>query len=290
MTRREKERKIKMFGMIGMSLLVIASLATATYAWFTKIVATVNTGTMTVVAPDEYSYYAYNGNDPNWDSAPNGTFGHDFVQITNENKASLTSFTDVYPGQSKIYCIEIASKNPEKTISLAINSFISNNSTKQGLAQKRYIEGETTEINIGSAIDITAMASPDGSGYYDNTLHTGWLVDTNPIGPLAGDVFNPTISKLSEGTQGSPVISLGENPITIFEEDGSQDEWASLYLFFRVYFSDATTTLYGEINTTDGYNVPKASGPREFVLDPTNGTSNCYAGLKFQLVNLTLNF
>ena len=289
MTRREKERKIKMFGMIGMSLLVIASLATATYAWFTKIVATVNTGTMTVEAPDEYSFYSYNGNiDGSFD--PTGTFADDFTMVTSSNKAAHTVFTNskaTYPGQSKIYCLYVDSRT--KAVSLKLNRFISNDSAKQGLSQARIDSDTDKRINIGQAIDITSMSSQDGTGYYNSSLETGWLVGVDPADGLTGDVFDPSIDVLNSGSYASPEIDLGSSPITIYEDTSTQSAWTKIYVFFRVYFSDATSTLYRE-TSVDQYNIPVTTGNRTFVADPTNGTSNCYAGLKFQLTALTFDF
>ena len=290
MTKRERERKIKMFGMIGMSILVISSLATATYAWFTKINVSASTGTLTVIAPDDYSYYSYKGNnDPS--HTPTGTFGDDFLKVTNENKEAETNFTGMYPGQSKIYCIEIASKTAGNDVSLVINSLISNNALKQGDTYKRTVSGTTTEINVGWAIDITSMASTDGSGYYEGN-DSDWLVVKNASGPLSGDIFNETnfpTSTLNSGSHANQIISLG-TPVSMFTANATQKAWTSIYIFYRVYFSDATTTLYGEINASGGYNVPVTDGNRVFQADAEGGTSNCYAGLTFQLKTLTLSF
>ena len=289
MTKRERERKIKMFGMIGMSLLTIASLATATYAWFTKIVATVNTGTMTVVAPDEYAFYSYIGNYTDLSHTPVGTFGDDFVEVNSDSKANETVFRGTYPGQSKVYCIKIAHRNPEKPVSLVLNKFISNNTTKEGSGLERVdANNEKKEINVGQAIDITSMSSEDGTGYYDAAHKSGWLVDTNAAAPLTGDVFDLGVDVLNEGSNPNQIIEL-DTPLSIYADTDEQDEWESIYLFFRIHFSDDTSTLYKEINL-DEYNMPVTTGQREFVKNPTEGNSNCYAGLTFQLVKLTLNF
>lgn len=292
MTKRERERKIKMFGMIGMSVLVISSLATATYAWFTKINVSASTGTMTVIAPDEYAFWSYKGNYTDPGHTPSGVFSNDFVEVTSSNKAAQTDFssTGAYPGQSKIYCIVIADRNPDKPVSLLLNSFISNNTTKQGGGLLPRVDANNGKkaINIGQAIDITSFSSEDGTGYYDAVNEEGWLVDTNDDAPLTGDVFNPSVDTLNSGSYANPLVTPA-TPITIYADTSAQNAWESEYLFFRVCFADDTSTLYRETNL-DAYNRPVTSGEREFVHDTTNGTSNCYSGLTFQLVNLTLNF
>ena len=289
MTKREKERKIKMIGLIGMSLLVISSLATATYAWFVQYPATVNTGTMTVLAPNEYSYYSYEGN---LDSAHElkGTFAQDFKKITSENIASETSFTGTYPGQSKVYCIHIANRNPENSVTLNLNKFMSNNSHDQGETYRRYIQGSSTEINIGWAIDITSMASQDGSGYStwieaDSTV--GDIFTTDPT--ATDDTVNFPNSVLNSNSKGSGSVITLASPVTIFSATTQQNNWSSIYVFYRVCFSDDEDTLFVEKNG-DQDNVIKTTGDREFVKDGTNGTSNCYAGLEFRLVELEMTF
>ncbi len=290
MTKRERERKITMFGMIGMSILLIGSLATASYAWFVRYPATVNSNEMTVVAPDDYSYYSYNGNVP-WNDSPNGNFEHDFTRITNSNKSSLTSFSDFYPGQSKIYCLYAASRTVGNNLSLVLNSFISNNSTKEGLTQKRYLKDTDTEINVGWAIDITSMASSDGTGYYDSeNPTTSWLAITNPSGSLTGDVFNETNVPTSTLNGADTTITLA-SPLTIFQGTTEQKNWTSAYIFYRVHLSNASTVLYSEYNTTDGTNIPPSTGNRQFYQNETDPrTSNCYAGLTFALSTMTLEF
>ena len=287
MTRRERERKIKMFGMIGMSILVIGSLATATYAWFVQRHATINTNTMTIVAPDEYSFYSYVGNkDPH---TPTGSFEEDFIEVISTNKEAQTTFSGTYPGQSKIYCIKIASRNPEKPVSLTLDKLISNNVSKEGGTDLRVdANNGKKEINIGQAIDITSMSSEDGTGYYNSGTNSGWLVDVNEDEPLDGDVFDLSVDKLNEGTHANQTITLS-TPLTIYSDTDAQDTWESIYVFFRVCFADDTSTLYREINLNE-YNMPINAAERQFVKDASTGTSNCYAGLTFQLLQLTLDF
>ena len=298
MTRRERERKIKMFGMIGMSILVIGSLATASYAWFVHVPATVTSNSLTIVAPDDYSYYGYKGNTDS-SFVPNGTFEHDFEHITPSTYSAMTSFTGVYPGQSKVYCILIASKAAGNAVTLKLNKFVSNNSTKQGLSQKRYIKDTSTEINIGWAIDMTSMASQDGTGYYDaEHSSTSWLTTKNAASALTGDKFNPADSVLQSGTVGNTTITLDPEsvdpnwrPISVFSSDNGEEDWASIYLFYRVCFSDATSTLYTEYNNVDGINIPPKAGDRNFYrADGVEATSNCYSGLTFELKEMELKF
>ena len=289
MTKRERERKIKMFGMIGMSVLVISSLATATYAWFTKINVTASTGIMTIIAPNEYSYYSYEGNT---DSAHplSGTFKDDFKKIDADNIAAETSFTGTYPGQSKVYCIKISTRNPANSVSLVINKFISNNSADQGETYRRYIKNTTTEINMGWAIDITSMASEDGTGYSTWINADSTLGDIFTTDPTATDnTVNFPNSILNSNSKGTGKVITLNSPVSIFEATTEQNAWSSIYVFYRVCFSDGEDTLFTEKNG-DQDNVIKINGNREFVKDGTNGTSNCYAGLTFRLVELEMTF
>ena len=143
------------------------------------------------------------------------------------------------------------------------------------------------------------MASQDGTGYYNpEQSATSWLTSKNASSPLTGDKFNPHDDVLQSGTADNQTIVLDpENedpkwhPISVFSSENGEANWTSAYLFYRVCFSDATSTLYTEYNNTDGINVPPKTGDREFYkMEGHEATSNCYSGLKFEIKEMELSF
>ena len=302
-----RKTKLSLIATIAVGLLAISTAGVSTYAWFRSaanatVTAQSTSTTITASKPDEYTFYAFKGNriyDYNNDGDPddftaNGTFSHDFHAITSSNASALTDYSTIgfYPTKSLIYCLGISGHVSGVDVTLNISSMISNNAIKQTSgAQHRYVTGGTTEINIGWAIDIYTMASQDGSGYFSSWYNVAQS-DSNDKFRTSNQTGSTLVSQavLNQGSYASQTIDVSASPINLFTANSTQKTWSTIYIFYRILFSNAGNTLYTEQNATDGNDIPKTAGNREFTANSSTGTSNCYAGLKFQLINLDLSW
>ena len=279
MTKRERERKIKMFGMIGMSVLVISSLATATYAWFTKINVTASTGIMTVSTIEQttWQFYAYNGN-LDEDYVQEGTFADDFTEITDSNKSTLATTDGLFAGDAVIFCIKVTELgSPTYNIKLNLTGLVSNTVAQQkgnSYSRKARKNSVVREVNVGWAMDIYTMG--------------GSSADTYTSGVWSSDKFDYNFEDGSSIT-----VDSGANKIELYNGAAVTPVSSTYYIFYQVYFSDDVTTHFTE-KTNNTYDAdadyPRTdSTARFFDYDEVGGNSNCFAALTFQLTNLELD-
>ena len=301
-----RRARASLIASVVIGLLAVTTAGVSTYAWYQvnsdAVVATQNTSTtITAAKPDEYAFYAYRYNASSSygtvtnHGASTSDFETDFTTITSSNVSTLTSLSGLNPGQSMVYCIKVTGATVGNPISLNIHTLISNTAIKQGITynngvsdveqHRYYVTAENqntgTEINVGWAIDIYSMSSTDGTGYESFLTSSG-----------LADKFNYSKSSLGElnnaGTGSAPnkIVTLGSD-IEIYNQNAAA---TTVYVFYRVYYSDAATTFFKEINVK-GYNVEETSDNRRFLyVGDSTGTSNCYGGLKFQLNNMILAF
>lgn len=284
MTKRERERKIKMFGMIGMSILVISSLATATYAWFTKINVTASTGVMTVSTIEQttWKFYAYNGNlDENYTAE--GAFADDFTEITDLNKSTLATTAGLFAGDAVTFCIEVTGMEGDSyDISLDLTGVRSNTwYAQKGGNNHRYARKTigstptTREANVGWAMDIYTMGDADNSIYLDGS---NWSTDKYEHTFENDDTY---------------AVDAGANKKNLFTVSSAAPSGGSYFIFYQAYFSDDNGTHFTEqadYHYAAPAEYPRTSEPlRYFLYDDVNGNSNLYAGLRFELTNLSLD-
>ena len=291
---KSKSRKLSLIGTIFVSMLSVCSAGVSTFAWFqaqanVNITTSSTSTTISVAKPDEYSFYAYNYNA----SSDYGTFSNfasDFTEITSSTASTLTSTTGMNPGQSMVFCLKVTAANVGSPINLKIKQLISNTAQKQGLSYTRTVTISSTsiDINVGWAIDIYTMSSLDGSGYGDFLTKN----QSSATSPLT-DQFDFNYNNLGElnyagvGDTPNKIVTLSSD-ITVFNENATA---TTEYIFYRIYFSNLESTYFKETNFSEGDNVEVLDSDRVFTYAGNNtGTSNCYGGLKFQLINMELNY
>ena len=267
-------------------LLAVTTAGVSTYAWFVSnssatITANSSETTITANKPDDYAFYGYIGNTAS--HTYTGTFATDFEAITSLNLAAKTSFSNCYPTQAMTFAVVMTGCTIGEYIDLDLTKVTSNNINNQDGAKHRYISSTSTEINIGWAIDIytKCVASPN-SNYNDLINQTNTL--------SASDKFGCTSVNTSTYLAGSRT----DNVITLSSSKSLYHATATattMYLFYTVYFSNASTTWYSEVDGSgNAMTVPGTGSTRYFVSDTSTGNSNCYAGLTFALNELSLTF
>lgn len=257
-------------------LLASSALAVTTYAWFaTNNVVSATGLTVSAKAEDPITVdlYYYNGNfvdDPNYANptkAPHGylsansvtgTFAQNFTAVSGNNDYQ-TSSAGLYPGHKLTYAVVVS--NPG-TSSISIDFSITDFDSDPGNA---YIdETEDDPILLSYAIDIhcdycsytavnTHMANYMANDYIPALTHSSQY-DANG----AKDMFNVNAANPGQVDLLSNV-SLGTEGMVIF---------------FTVIFSDASSTYYSFVETSNSKNYYEKT---------TSGDSNCYMSLTFQL-------
>lgn len=275
---------------ISVGLTAILTSAVSTFAWYTSNAqATVNVVTnstiITTNKPDDYVFYSYNGNRSS-SFVKNGTFSHDFTAITSSSILDLeTDLSGIYPGKALTFAIEIS--NPS-SVSLSVTKIKSNDSVKQGLAQRRKVANQSYNVNVGWAMDVYAQGFTGAAG----NAATGYSTYLDDPSSGNTDKFNYSAtnnrSVLEAAGDANHVITLG-SPLSLFT-NGSVSA-AYYYIFYTVLFSNDADTFYQEVASDSGsaaaIEIPPASGPRYFK-KATTGNSNCYGSLDFALSELKL--
>lgn len=301
-----RKAKASLIATIAIGLLAISTAGVSTYAWFqassqVQIQASSSSTTITVNKPDDFTFYAYKGNKlSTW---PNkGTFGYDFVSVTSSTLAEYTSFTSFVPGQNFVYCVKAQQAS---SLQIYIKKIISNNATKQGLPHER-LTWSSNSINVGWAIDIFEYDEVTNHDVLPSTNYLT-LVSTLERNSNYPDRFdfsetnNRTVLEAS-GTGSSPekVITLSSD-IGIYDNSVSTLNYGKttsalnntkdVYAFFSVVYSDSSDTYYQEVKSGSD-STPVVVSPtdrdRYFQKDDENGNSNCYAGLRFALNQITV--
>lgn len=274
---------------ISVGLTAILTASVSTYAWFqasasATVQAVSDSTTITVSKPDDYAFYYYNNNKLSTYNSPNGTFSNDFTAITSSNVGTATSMDGMYPGQRLTFAITksglTASSSP---VSLSITKVMSNTIYKQNASKHRYIHGGTTDINIGWAMNVYCTVLGSNSANPESSL-TGY---SSFITSPSSDLFTCTSANESTYLAGSStnnVITL-TNPISLCSGTATH---SNMFILYTVEFSNANTTFYKEVNSSGiDITVPSTANTRYFT-SSTSGNSNCYAGLNFQLNELSL--
>ena len=309
-----RKAKLSLIASISIGLLAISTAGVSTYAWFqananVTISASSSSTTITVSKPDDYTFYYYNKNGSSDYNTPDGTFSSDFTAVPSSSLSEgVTLWTGIYPGQSMVFAMEVEGLNTSSDdVTLAISKIVSNDTTKQSNATyKRYVRGgSSVQINIGWAIDIYALSSSSNTAYstlsyesstksFLNTSNTNNA--TTPGSGIIRDHFayyydagdSTKYSALTTGSYGSDEITTSINLI-----NAERATATTMYYFFRVYFSNTGSTLYKEVDGSGGDLIEPANESttnRYFDSDSSTGTSNCYAGLQFSLVSMSLTW
>ena len=289
--REALRQKAGFIATVALSLLTVASASVATYAWFqatadVTIRAESASTTITVNKPEDYTFFGYNGNVGA--HTPNGTFSNDFTALTTAALVNeYTSFDTMSPGDIKVFAVGAKAAS---SISLVLNSFVSNNATKQnildtaGNLQKRFVYGQSYEVNVGYAMDIFVSTYTPAN----NAAPTGYISFLTSTSGT--DKFNYSIETaahrtlLDSGSYAAPTISQ-DIP---FYNNGSLTSTNDIYIMWSVVFSDANTVHYKEVNSA-GQDIKEKplTGDRHFAQSDT-GSSNCFGGLDFALTAFTL--
>ena len=300
MTKREKERKIKMIGMIGMSVLIISSLATSTYAWFvSRNKATVNTTTMTVDAGLQYKFFAFNGNfqgsNPSnpvagyTTATPTGTFENNFTEITS---ASQTAFDNMWPGERLTFAVHVWAISKTK-ITLSVTEFASEITGINIRAVKIVDEVvQMSAIDMAWAINLYGCQSAD-AGYYSQFIEGYEPYDStvqSPTKTALTNVLPRTIGTVVSDETKETEFTLAESTSTDGQIDQDATYGYETYLFYTVEFSNLGETWYRETDSTGTAEYPyHGTGDiKYYIQDSIYGNSSCYEGLSFSISQLKI--
>ena len=318
---KSKSRKLSLIGTIFVSMLSVCSAGVSTFAWFqaqanVNITTSTTSTTISVAKPDEYTFYYFKGNG-NSAYTPNGTFSNDFTAVPGSSitQNNVTLWNGIFPTQSMVFAVQIDGLTASTSrVTMQINKFISNNTTKESSATfKRYVRNSSSvEINIGWAIDIYSLSSFSSSAYYTNLyeysagsptknfLNTSNTNNTNAIGEDTGtqntitDLFSYSYASTDTSTSGLNAAGTNNEltqTVTLFNNELAAS--TTMYYFFRVYYSNAASTLYAEKagdSDSDAIAPVDESSAHRYFAQSSSGTSNCYAGLTFALTDISITW
>lgn len=277
------------------SLICVMSASISTFAWFqaeanvqikTKSAST--TITVSNNAGTAYNFYAYNGNGITGYSNKNvfhdstDEADGDFTLITDSNKTSLTNTSDLFPGESALFAIELTGLSASTySLDLSLKSASSQTvASKTSNAKHRYarsaIGDSDVEVNIAWAMDVVACGSNSADYYH-----------SSPV--FGSDSFEYGFSHSAKGTSVSSYIDGGKS---MYSNGSASPSSGNFYIFYKLVFSNESSTWYTEkeSNYSTSPEYPLVSrNTRYFLLDTDNGNSNCFAGLSFQMTELGLN-
>lgn len=298
-----------------LSLFAVATASISTFAWFqananVTINASSTSTTITVSKPEsQYEYYAYRGNKTlshvagatDYDHDSDYDFQDDFISLSSSNVSSETNLETLgfYPGRSFSFALKVNNLVAgTSVVNFSTTTITSNDASKQGGGlNNRYVNGSNNvQINIGWAINIHAIVSTSASGYASfvnlNPNTSSFLTSYPDLFEYGYDADygeeNP--DPLAAGSNASQSFSLSNNLIEDYTALTS-----SIYIFYRIVFSNMTDTLYREIDGSgnDVYEPTEGDSDRLFVAYTSDKaafcTSNCYAGLRFALNTLNLD-
>ena len=268
------KRKVTLLSGLAVSLFAIVTASVSTFAWFQAessasiTAAPSDPVNITVTKPDDYAFYCYRGNKAfDYDdnpltpdtklASPTGTFANDFYAITASNVSALTSLTGMVPGQSYVFCVSASGLEEDDSISLTLNSIISNDAIKQGESYHRYRYGSNSiDINIGWAINLYCMGSATASGYSSFITSNAGLTDLFDFGYDAdfgtGDPVK--VDPLAAAGDANKKFTLS-SPIELYSNTVGESE-TTHYVFYKVHFVNSNESLYQEVNS---------SGVKQFV-------------------------
>ena len=287
-----RKAKASLITSVVIGLLAVCTAGVSTYAWFqanasATISASESSTSITVTKPDQlvYEYYYYNSNSTNGyktgDSYTAFTgAGGAFTLISSTTTTAYTSVSNLWPGYKMSFCVKV-------TTDKAFKLTLANSAVTKGVLSSstgyRYLYTTSTttdDIDLARAIHIYAdISTSNEKATFDNFISGK---DTE-----SADLTNKyEYSKISAGT-----ISLSTGLSTLIDQESALES-TTYYIYYTVEFSNDSTTYYREVDK-DGVTqyVPKAdstSVKRYFIYDPTNGNSNCYAGLSFSISELVL--
>lgn len=249
MTRREKERKIKMFGMIGMSIFLIGSLTTASYAWFvSRNKATVQVTNLTIAdVYSDYIIYEYTENNDTHgyrDPLTTYDFSEHFEPLAQDASLSASA---LYPGQSLTYCLELTpiANSVATTFTFQVQKY------SCARSENALVEGEVETITLAYAIEIRAAAYTCLESQLDAKEEEFFTDDLD-------DRFNHGAEDITDIVSGDFNSSLKS------------------YIFFTITFSDDPGTYFAASSGESGGNS------YNYVKDD-DGNSNIYEGMDFTI-------
>ncbi len=271
---------MQLAGMLGVSLLCVLALGSATFAWYSaeaevRISSVSAQTTITTAGPLDVTptLYKYNGNGSNGyilepgseaEGAPtlSTTFSDSFTAFDNNENISITGW---YPGYKQTYCLGLTAVSAG-TITIDLSKFTNTNNT----GETRYIYSSgttTTPIEMGYAINIYTHAPILASSWSANATSTtiAWSGDDS------SDKFKYT-SANRDSYASANLYSGSIAASTLY------------YFFFTIEFSNLSNTWYHEVNVSGTQIYAPGSGTRYFLADSTaNGDSSSYMGLKFKM-------
>ena len=311
-----RKAKASLIASIAIGLLAVSTAGVSTYAWFyaTGSVSIGEIGSSTKInvnkPSNEYSYFAYRGN-RNLNHVPGETdidedgkfnFSDDFVTLSNSTVSSETNLETLgfYPGRSFSFCVKVNGlTSGVSSVSFSTTKVISNDAVKQGGGLlHRYVQGtDNQEINVGWAINIHAKIV--NSDTVKNTDYVDFVGDD----PDSEEYLNKyedkfAFSKSSTGLYDYKKLEdAGDNNVMDLSlplVEPTVAQASSVCIFYRISFSKADSTLYKEVDESGDYLIePPVTGDRLFVNYPGGSkdgyTSNCYANLRFALMELSVD-
>gem|GEM_PF-1763243 len=302
--RSVNSRKYSLLFATFVALFSICTAGVSTFAWFqaeanVQVQTTSTSTTITVAKPDDYTFYYYNGNLDNSHEYV-GTFDDDFTSITNSTDLSTyTTLSSIYPGKVMVFAVTMTGCSNETYVDLKLTKLTSNTINDQDPSKQRVVRSPECEINVGWAMDIysSAVATASADGAYDALVN-------NPSSLSASDKF--TFAKgTTKGTGAGAGLRYSSitaakvmtlyTPIEVYKDYATA---SNMTLFYAVYFSDTNSTLFKEVDSGgSGTNYGALDNAKRYFDAYSSGSnldriynSNCYAGLKFQLNELSLTF
>ncbi len=324
-TAKEKGKKYSLVFATAVAFCTVCTAGVSTFAWFqaetnVTISATNSSTTITVTKPEsKYTFYAYNGNRNNGNSAANeGDFDDDFTVVDSSNNAILTTLNDMYPGETMTFALKVGSLEVDDSITLKLSQLISNTnedyfSGGKALRNNRdvFIDAVTSRpVNIGWAMNIftDCIKESDYSDY--NVSNLGKTVRTTDYFNFAPNSLTSTFfTNASQNTTTRAWTFSSGNEITLFSGTATD---TTMILLYKIEFSTSDDVIYKEVDYAsgssylamppvleEGHKKYKSGdhhyGDRRFVkydaedvANKSKYNSNCFADLAFEIKNLIL--
>ena len=277
---RANRLKIKMMAMIGFSLISVASLAVATYAWFVALPpATFSSGTLTVEAPPDVEVtssqvFMYVGD------ASAKTVDSDYTQLDLDAAIATRTVEGLNPGDTVTFAVKVtASTIATGTMDLIYRSYSLSNRTIRNSSPAKV-------VNMRSAIQISTGAN--GTGAYPSMGEA--------LAPLArGSEY-----ALSSLTQVGSSMSYYKQDTVSNAINGASIGNTVGYFFYTIKFVNTEDTFYLETDSGGNAKIttPKSDASSSSGASPTpvtryftgsdSGSSTCYEGLKFSITKVAI--
>ena len=275
---RANRIKTKMLTMIVLSVISIASLAVASYAWFVVYPpATFASGTLTVEAPPDVEVtdsevFMYHGD------ASAKTVDSDYTQLDLNADIATRTVGGLTPGDSVTFAVKVtATTIATGTMDLTYQSYSLSNRTIRS-------SSPTKVVNMRSAIRI--QTGVNATGAYPSM--------STALSPLArGSEY--ALSSLTQ--DGSSMLYYKEDTVTNAINGASVGD-TTAYFFYTIKFMNTQSTFYKETDSSGNEQITTPSSDTTSGVTPTpktryftgsnDGSSTCYEGLKFSITKVAI--